>query len=174
MKILMAALVAVLMVAGPASAGGPQRLGEDPTLDGPPALDITYLDAQKLGKDLEIRIGINGMLPGIGGYPTLPGIEWLFTTGKRTFLAEAYVDNTQGAYLLFEQVGDTYELLGELEGTYDFANGYLSVLVPFKDIGAKRGTTISGAGENDVDSHVHHAGTTYTDMMTTTGSFRVR
>jgi hypothetical protein len=168
-------LAALLALAGPASSKpGPQRLGEDPVLDAPAALDITYLDVQKVAADLEIRIGINGMLPGIGGYPTLPGIEWLFTTGTRTFLAEAYVDNTQGAYLLFEKVGDTYELLGELEGTYDFADGFVSILVPLKEIGAKKGSRIGGVGEDDVDSHVHHADTTYTDTMTTTGSFTVR
>lgn len=174
MRVLVAAVVALCALSGPALAGGPERLGEDPALDGPPALDITYLDVQRLGADLEIRIGVNGMLPGIGGYPALPGVEWLFTTGKRTFLAEAYVDNTQGAYLLFEKVGDTYELVGELAGTYDFADGYVSILVPLKQIKAKRGMTISGDGDNDVDSHVHHASTTYTDTMTTTGSFTVR
>jgi hypothetical protein len=149
------------------------RLGEDPALDGPPALDVTYLDVARNGKDLEIRIGMENMLPAIGGFPALPGVEWAFSTGKRAFLAEAYVDNTEPAFLLFEIVGDSYELVGDIPGTYDQADGYVSMLVSLKQIGARKGTIVSGAGQDDVDSHVHHATTTYTDTMTTESTYRI-
>jgi hypothetical protein len=170
---LIALMIACL--AFPASAlGAPKmtRLGEDPALDGPPALDVTYLDVARNGKDLEIRIGVANMLPAIGGYPQLPGIQWAFTTGKRTFVAEAYVDNTEPAFVLFEIIGDSFELMGDISGTYDFNDGYISLLAPLKQIDARKGTVVRGAGENDVDAHVH-PGTNYADVMTTESSYRI-
>lgn len=177
MKKTIVAVVALLALVGSnAYAGGKMtRLGEDPALDGPPALDVTFLDVGRAGSNLEIRIGVNGMFPGIGGYPTLPGIEWIFKSGSRTFLAEAYVNNTRGAFLLFELEGDTYRQLADLEGTYDSADGYISMLVPLKMIGAKKGSHIMGAGPDDVDAHVHFGVTTYySDKMTTVGHYQVR
>ena len=175
-KTLICSLAVLLAASAPSSAGSPMKtLGEDPAGDGPPALDLTFLQAGVTGSDLEIRIGVDGMLPEIGGYPQAPGVEWLFKSGSRTFLAEAYIDNTEPAFLLFELDKDgAYVEKGELPGTYDHADGYISILVPLKTIGAKRGTKISGGGENDVDTHVHHATTTSTDTLTTSGSFRVR
>ena len=177
-KILVALLASavVLSLGLPGASAAPKlkTLGEDPANDAPPALDLTYLQAGADEKNLEIRIGVANMLPVIGGYPQAPGVEWLFTTGSRTYLAEAYVNNTEGEYLLFEMHDDgSYEEAGTLEGTYDPADGYISILVPLKTIGAKRGTKISGGGENDVDAHIHHAGTTYTDYITTTKGISV-
>jgi hypothetical protein len=171
--LLLAASVAAVLALPASAAPAIKTLGEDPANDAPPALDLTYLQAGAIGKNLEIRIGIANMLPVIGGYPQAPGIEWIFKAGKRSFLAEAYVDNTEGAYLLYEIKGDTFEEMGNIEGTYDPADGYLSLLVPLKLIGAKKGTKIAGAGENDVDAHIHHAGTTYTDYITTTKAITV-
>ena len=167
--LLLAAAVAALLALPASAAPALRTLGEDPANDAPPALDLTYLQAGAIGKNLEIRIGIANMLPGIGGYPQAPGIEWLFDAGSRRFLAEAYVDNTEGAFLLYEIEGDTFEEMGNIQGTYDAADGYISMLVPLKKIGAKKGTKIAGAGENDVDAHVHYgAGTHYADYLTTT------
>ena len=170
---LLAAAVAAVLALPASAAPTVKTLGEDPANDAPPALDLTYLQAGAIGKNLEIRIGIANMLPGIGGYPQAPGIEWIFKAGSRSFLAEAYVNNTEGAFLLYEIKGDSYEEMGNIEGTYDAADGYISMLVPLKKIGAKKGTKIAGAGENDVDAHVHHAGTTYTDYITTTKGITV-
>ena len=167
------AIVAAFFALPASAAPAVKTLGEDPANDAPPALDLTYLQAGAIGKNLEIRIGIANMLPGIGGYPQAPGIEWSFRSGSRTFLAEAYVDNTEGAFLLYEIKGDTFEEMGSISGTYDQADGFISMLVPLKKIGAKKGTKIAGAGENDVDAHVHHAGTTYTDYITTTKGITV-
>jgi len=177
MKKILACLVlsTALALALPASAAPKLKtLGEDAAADAAPALDLTYLQAGVNGKDLEVRIGVENMLPVIGGYPQAPGIEWLFTAGARTFLAEAYVDNTTGAFLLYEVKGDTFEEMGSIPGTYDQADGYISMLVPLKRIGAKKGTKISGGGENDVDAHVHYgAGTEYADYITTTKAITV-
>jgi hypothetical protein len=171
MKRLIATLVSAAVLASPAASAAPKlkTLGEDAANDAVPALDLTYLQAGVSGKNLEIRIGIANMLPVIHGYPDLPGIEWLFDAGSRTFLAEAYVTDGEGAYLLYELKDGTFEEMGSIDGTYDQADGYLSMLVPLKTIGAKRGTKISGGGENDVDAHIHYlAGTEYTDYITTT------
>lgn len=171
---ILALVVAAVLLAPPAAAESKmKRLGEDPAFDAPPALDITYLDVGRNRKDLEIRIGINGMLPGTGGYPELPGIEWYFTTGKRTFLAEAVASGTSGWFLLFEEKDGAFERMEDVEGTYEWTDGYISVLVPLKQIGARRGTKVRGAAEDDVDSHIHHAGTTYTDVMTSSGAYRI-
>jgi hypothetical protein len=171
-----ATALACLVIAAPtAFAGGdPSELGTDPSGDGPPALDITYLQVAKQGKALNILIGIEGMFPQIGGYPEAPGIEWVFTVQGRTFVAEAVAGVNAPTFYLFEQKGDSYVQLDSPTGTYDHANGYASVLIPMKTIGAKRGVIISGAGDNDVDAHVHLGPQTYyADTMTTTKSFVV-
>jgi hypothetical protein len=177
-------LVALLLMGPSGAAGKISRLGTDPSGDGPPALDVTYLDVTRSKSNLEIRIGVDMMLPAIGGYPEGPGIEWIFTTGKRSFLAEAVASNTP-KFFFFELKGHSYEQLQGITGTYDSAEGFIRMLVPLKLIGAKKGTTISGfhdpleminKGEgSDVDAHVHNpAGDTeYLDLMTTTKSFVV-
>lgn len=184
MKKILVSSVLLALVASvfPAATAGAETkmtiLGEDPAGDGPPALDVTYLAVGKASKDLEVHIGVDGMLPAIGGYPQLPGIQWAFDVKKRTFVAEAYVDNQNPRFLLFELVGDTFNQLGELEGTYDSADGFISMLVPLKDIGAKKGTKISGMGPpgtEDVDAHVHIGPQTYiADAFATTKDYVVR
>lgn len=175
-KLFLVALVTLLAVPMQAGAGVKlKRLGEDPAGDAPAALDLTYVEAGRNGSNLEIRIGVEGMTPGTGGYPVLPGIEWLFTTGKRSFLAEAYVDGAQPGFLLFEILDDSYRQIAEIEGTYNFSDGYISMLVPLKDIGAKKGTRIAGAvEEGDADSHIHlGARTEYPDYLTTTKPYTI-
>ena len=179
MKIRIAAISAALalFVAAPAgAAGGMKSMGTDPALDAPPALDITYLEVGSEGSDLHIHIGINGMLPGIGGYPLLPGIQWAFETGGRTFIAEAYVDVNEPAFLLFEDEGDAFTQLGSIEGTYEFADGYIGMAVPLKMIAAKKGSKIKGiADAPDVDAHVHAGPQTYiADTLDTTKTYIVK
>jgi hypothetical protein len=177
-RYLVLATVAILMMAAavaPATAaGGAKRLGDDAANDGPPALDLTYLEVGAAAKTLEIRIGIEGMLPGIGGYPTLPGIEWTFDIGGRTFVAEAVADQ-EPAFYLFEFTGGAYTQLDSPTGTYDHANGYASILIPFDDIGARSGMKVSGTGKKgteDVDAHVHLGPQTYyADKMASTKDF---
>lgn len=175
------ALFAALVVgAAPAGAGqdaGFKRLGTDPAGDGHPALDVTFLDVGKTGKNLEIRIGLDNMLPVTGGYPDLPGVEWTFDVKDRTFVAEAVATTGEPDFYLFELKGDTFTQLESPTGTYDSADGYASVLVPLKTIGASRGTKISGTKgleHGDVDAHVHLLATTYyPDGMQTKKAFIV-
>jgi hypothetical protein len=182
--VLVLALGAVGLVA-PAGAGNRlKRLGEDPANDAPPALDITYLDVGiggllddgKAQKGLEIRIGVANMLPEIGGYPELPGIEWVFKVGRRTFVAEGVAGRTP-RFFLFEYKGGAFQQLDDPAGTYRAEDGFIRMIVPLKTIGAKRGTVITGTDATgaggDVDAHVHHAGTTYADVMETTKPFVV-
>lgn len=172
--VTLALVVSLLAMPGVGAEVKMKRLGEDPALDGPPALDLTYVDVGRNGDDLEVRLGMSGMTPGTGGYPQLPGIEWQFKVGKRQFLAEAYVGTTSGNYLLFEVVDGVFEQIGTIEGTYEWTDGYISMLVPLADIGAKTGSKIKGAGEDDADAHVHTgANTVYTDYLTTTKGFKV-
>lgn len=175
-------LLALVASALPLAAAGAETkmtvLGEDPSGDGPPALDVTYLAVGKAGKDLAIHIGVDGMLPGIGGYPQLPGIQWAFDVKDRTFVAEAFVNNRNPRFLLFELKDGTFNQLGDIEGTYDFADGYIGMLVPLKDIGAKKGTKISGMGPkgtDDVDAHVHIGPVTHVaDALATEKDYVVR
>ncbi|MDQ3646147.1 MAG: hypothetical protein M3345_04340 [Actinomycetota bacterium] len=187
MKLLRVVLIGSLLAmgataAGPATAGKAPKmkvLGTDPSSDGPPALDVTSLAVGRVGDDLEIRIGVAGMLPAIGGYPEIPGIEWIFDVGSKTFLAEAYVSSTgeRFRFLLFEVFDDGYKQLDPLEGTYDSADGYISLKVPLEAIGARKGTKISGTGPPgtpDVDAHLHIGTVTlYPDTMATTKDFVV-
>lgn len=162
----------------------PSRLGTDPAGDGPPALDVTYLDVTTAKKSLEIRIGVEGMFPVLGGYPEGPGIEWIFTVGKRSFIAEAVASRTP-KFFFFELKGHSYEQLQGITGTYDPADGFIRMLVPLKLIGAKAGSVVEGFHEpleminkengTDVDAHVHNpaGGTEYLDDMKTTKNYVV-
>jgi hypothetical protein len=177
-RLLAAAALITGCLATPAGAGPKLKtLGTDPAGDGPPALDITYLQVGRTGSDLDIRIGISGMFPQTGGYPELPGIEWIFDVGSRTFIAEAVAGTSSPAFYLFEMKGDAYEQLESPEGTYDHANGYASILVPLETIGARAGSRISGTGPkgtDDVDAHVHLGPQThYADVMASTKDYVV-
>ncbi len=117
------------------AAGKVVRLGTDPAGDGPPALDVTFLDVTTAKDALEIRVGVANMVPVFGGYPEGPGIEWIFTVGKRSFIAEAVAARTP-KFFFFELKGDSYEQLQGMTGTYDPADGFIRMLVPFYLIGA--------------------------------------
>lgn len=176
LKLIALSAALALVVALPAgAAGGMKKMGSDPAFDALPALDITYLEVGRAGSDLHIHIGINGMLPGIGGYPLLPGIQWAFETGGRTFIAEAYVNGRTPAFLLFEDEGDSFTQLGSIEGTYDFADGFIAMAVPLKMIEAKKGSKIKGITDApDVDAHVHAGPQTYVaDTLDTTKTYIV-
>lgn len=184
--VVLAAVVAVALATAPAGAGPKMvRLGTDPTGDGPPALDITFLDVGRNKNALEIRIGLDKMLPVLGSYPEGPGLEWIFTTGKRSFLAEAVASRTP-KFFFFELKGHSYEQLQGITGTYDWTDGFVRMLVPLELIGAKKGTVIEGFHKplelinkengTDVDAHVHTqpvGGTEYIDDLKTSKSFRV-
>ncbi|HWL65348.1 MAG TPA: hypothetical protein VNP73_05175, partial [Actinomycetota bacterium] len=113
-----------------------------------------------------------GMTPVMGGYPALPGIEWTFDVGPRTFVAEAVADTSGPAFYLFELKGGSFVQLATPSGTYNPDDGYASILVPLSEIGARRASVISGVGKKgteDVDAHVHLGATThYPDRMATT------
>lgn len=187
MKKTFLAAAAVLVVFGaiPSSAAPKMaRLGTDPAGDGPPALDVTFLDVGRNKDSLEIHIGIDKMIPVVGGYPEGPGIEWIFTTGKRTFIAEAVAARVP-KFFFFELKGHTFEQLQGITGTYDWAEGFIRMLVPLELIGAKKGTVIAGfhkpldmiskTNGTDVDSHLHTTpgNTEYLDDMKTAKKFRV-
>ena len=178
-RLLTVAAAAVLLFqVVPAEAAKSSKfveLGTDPAGDGVPALDVTFLQVGKTGTNLEIRIGIDTMLPALAGYPELPGIEWVFDVKGRTFVAEAVASTDGPLFFLFEEKDGAFEQLESPKGTYDPADGYASILVPLKTIGARSGTVISGADglENgDVDAHVHLLATTvYPDGMQTTKNY---
>jgi hypothetical protein len=181
MRRIAALALVSLFVIGPAGTGlGAPRmveLGTDPAGDGLPALDVTYLQVGKAGANLEIRIGIDKMLPVLGGYPAAPGIEWVFEVKQRTFIAEVVAGTPEPDFYLFEEKDGSFTQLASPQGTYDSADGYASVLVPLKTIGARRGVTISGVEgreHGDVDAHVHLGVTDYyPDGMQTTRSYVV-
>lgn len=166
------------------AAGKMTRLGEDPAGDAPPALDVTFLDVGRTKDSLEIRIGIDKMLPVVGGYPEGPGLEWIFTAGKRSFIAEVVAGRTP-KFFFFELFGHSYEQLQGMTGTYDPNDGFIRMLVPLDLIGAAKGTLVTGYKDpldmiqkgkgNDVDTHMHTTPgqTEYFDYMTTTKSFRI-
>lgn len=182
MRQLAVLLVALALVGGIAVPGEAKvvtkTLGTDPAGDGPPALDITYLKAGRLRADLYLEIGVDKMIPPDGGYQAVPGIEWVFDVKDRTFVAEAVANFGGPDFYLFEFMPDgSAKQLESPEGGYAWTNGYIHMLVPLKTIGAKTGTIISGTDDyksgGDVDAHIHHAGTYYADVMTTTRDFRV-
>jgi hypothetical protein len=163
------ALVAIVLGLMPAASSAPKlvTLGTDATGDAPPSLDLTYLQVGKVGTNLEIRIGIDGIVPELEGADPA-GIEWVFKSRNKTYLAEAYSEMGEPGFLLFEVTGSSFKEIATLKGTYDHVDGFARILVPLKKIGAARGTKISGAGDADVDSHVHAVATThYSDTLDT-------
>lgn len=176
--LVLAATLAVTMAAPSGAAGKLTRLGTDPDGDGYPSLDITYLDVGRNGDNLEIRIGLSNILPEIRSIPEAPGVQWAFDIKGRTFIAEG-APGRNPRYFLFEIFDDgSYEQIGSPQGTYDAADGYLMLLVPLKDIGAKKGAVISGTGPKgteDVDAHIHAVpgNDLYPDKMATTKDFVV-
>lgn len=176
---LVSALVMAVVVAPSGAATKMKRLGTDPAGDGTPSLDVTYLDVGRNGDALEIQIGVANMLPAIRAVPPeLPGIEWIFDVKGRTFIAEG-VPGTTPTFYLFELMDDgSATQLEAPEGTYDFEDGYIMMLVPLKTIGAKKGTVISGTGPKgteDVDAHIHFGvADEYPDRMATTKDYVVR
>jgi hypothetical protein len=180
---LIAALLIVANLSAPAALAAPQRLGEDPSGDAPPGLDITYLEVDNSKDSLEIRIGLANMPPVLGGYPDVPAIEWIFTTGKRTFIAEAVVGTPSPSFYFFELKDDSFEQLDGITGSFDWSGGFVAMEVPLKSIGAKKGTLISGVREPldaignsgaDVDVHVHTTGYEFIDEMTSERNYRIR
>lgn len=159
--VAMTLALTALALPAPAIAGEPKiiRLGSDATQDAPPAQDLTFLDVGRNGDDLEIRIGVFGMLPVVGGIQGA-GIEWTFTVRGRTFVAEAHSSNGQPGYTLYQVTNGAFEQIAILEGTYDYQDGFIRMLVPLDEIGAKPGTRVSGVGDpgtEDVDVHQHAA-----------------
>ena len=176
-------LVLALSMALPSGAAPKvARLGTDPAGDGPPALDITFLDVTTVKDSLEIRIGIDKMVPVFGGYPEGPGIEWIFSVGKRSFIAEAVAARTP-KFFFFELKGHSYTQLQGITGTYSPDDGFIRMLLPLELIGAKRGSQVTGFHEDlpmisktngtDVDAHVHTTPgrTEYLDDMKTSKSY---
>ena len=177
--VALAAVLALTVVAPSGAATKLTRLGEDPDGDGYPSLDVTYLDVGVNGTNLEIRIGLSNILPAIRSIPEAPGIQWMFDVKGRTFVAEG-APGRNPRYFLFEINDDgSATQLESPQGTYEAADGYLMLLVPLKNIGAKKGTVISGTGPKgteDVDAHIHAVpgNDLYPDKMATTKDFVVR
>ena len=178
---LVATVVVFGALAGTAPAAGPRyvTLGQDPAGDAAPSLDLTGLSVARVGNNVDIRFHLQGMVPQLGSLPpALPGVQWAFKVGKRTFVAEAVPTHEGGDYYLFELLpGDRFRQLAMLTGTYVAANNFASIAVPLTKIGAKKGSRLSGVvGESggDVDFHIHVGPRTdYADFFTTTKSYVV-
>lgn len=178
LTLILASVALVASLSPAAAAPKLVRLAEDPAGDAPPALDLTYLEVGAHQRTLEIRIGVDGMLPVLAGYPELPGIEWTFDVGGRTFVAEAAIVDGAPAFFLFElDKNGAVTQLDSPSGTYDSADGYISMHVPYSDIGARSGMKVSGTGPKgteDVDAHIHAGVTThYPDYAASTKDFKL-
>ena len=173
------ALSGLLVAPAPAGADVPLTvLGTDPSLDAPPGSDLTALAAGVHGSDLHIQFTFANSIPVAGTYGPPAGLEWLFKVRGKTYLAEAFPETpnaTEFSFVLFEINGDAFKQVALLEGEWDTIGGVVDIFVPLKTIGAKKGTSITGAGKDDVDLHVHGLVTTlYTDTLTTTKGIVVR
>lgn len=154
-----------------------KQIGIDAAFDAAPAVDLTYLKVGRVGDKLEIRFGLNGMVPVQGSYPKA-GIEWAFKSAGRTFVAEGHPDAGAQFFTLFEVQGGALSQVAILEGSFESEQGYMVLWVPLNEIGASTGTRIGGApldGSNDVDIH-QHAGpvSPAMDAMATTQAYVVR
>ena len=173
--ILISAVGLIIVPASPGIAGGGMTiLGTDPALDATPGGDLTSIGVMTAGSDLHLQITMANSIPVAGTYGAPTGIQWAFKSRGKTFVAEGYPQGTGFGFTLFEVNGDAFREVETLEGDFDTITGVMNMYVPLKTIGARKGTVISGAGENDVDVHVHAGPQTYyPDTMTTSKTFKV-
>lgn len=161
-KTLIASLIAISVLAqaapGTAAGGGLKALGTDPALDAAPGTDLTGIAVAARGSDLHVRITMANPLPVQGASPGA-GIQWTFDVRGRTFVAEAHPDpGGEFSFTLFEIVGEVFQQKASLEGAFDTTTGDLDMFVPLGEIGARKGTKISGTGPKgteDVEVHQH-------------------
>ena len=168
------AATTVIALPGPVAAQAPRMtvLGTDPASDAAPGGDLTEFAVAREGDALHMRFTFANSIPWTGTYGPPAGIEWIFKVKDRTFLAEGYQQGSGFRFTLFQKNGDAWTQLEDMEGSFDTIAGVMDIFVPLKSIAAKPGTRIGGAGENDVDVHIH-AGvqTIYPDALTTTKDF---
>ena len=179
LRCMVATVFAAAALSTQAVAAEPKmkQIGIDAAFDAAPAVDLTYLKVGRAGDKLEVRFGLNGMLPAQGSYPKA-GIEWAFKSAGRTFVAEGHPDAGAQFFTLFEVQGGGLTQVAMLEGSFESEQGYMVLWVPLNEIGATKGTRIVGAaldGSNDVDIH-QHAGpvSPAMDSMATTQPYVVR
>ena len=168
--------LAAVVVVGPVAAQEPRMtvLGTDPASDAAPGGDLTEFAVTRAGTALHMRFTFANSIPGTGTYGPPAGIEWIFKVKNRTFLAEGYQQGSGFRFTLFENNGDAWTQLEDMDGSFDTVAGVMDIFVSLKTIGAKPGTHVGGAGDNDVDVHIH-AGTetVYPDALTTTKDYVV-
>ena len=175
LRVAAVAVLAVSVLTAPPAGAATQmkQLGIDPALDAPYGADLAALLVASHGGDLHLRIELAGALPVQGSYPGA-GIEWSFDVRGRTFVAEGHPEaGGEFLYTLYEVVDETFTQLAQLEGNFDA--GLLDMYIPLREIGARKGTRISGTGTaDDVDIH-QHAGpvSPLLDTMSTTSDYIV-
>jgi len=179
LRCMVATVFAATALSTQAVAAEPKmkQIGIDAAFDAAPAVDLTYLKVGRAGDKLEVRFGLNGMLPVQGSYPQA-GIEWAFKSAGRTFVAEGHPDAGTHFFTLFEVQGGALSQIAILEGSFEAEQGYMVLWVPLNEIGASKGTRVVGArldGSSDVDIH-QHAGpvSPVVDSMTTSQGYIVR
>ena len=176
LRVTAVAVLAVSVLMAPQAGAAPtmKQIGIDPALDAPYGADLAALLVSSHGGDLHLRIELAGALPVQGSYPGA-GIEWSFDVRGRTFIAEGHPEaGGEFLYTLYEVVDGTFTQLAQLEGNFD-SSGLLDMYVPLREIGARKGTRISGTGTAD-DVNIHqHAGpvSPLLDTMSTTSDFVV-
>jgi hypothetical protein len=173
----MAVAVALMLISPAQAAGAFKTLGSDASLDAPPGADLTSLQVAQGSKTLDIRIGI-ALVPSQGSYPEA-GIQWAFTSGKRTYLAETHVGTGEFGFNLYRvDASGAFVLIGPIDGAVDVEAGIVDMHVPLRSIGAVSGTVISGqplGTSGDVEFHQHASlATRVLDEFTTERSFKIR
>ena len=150
----------LLIVPGVAAKGRIFVLGKDVKGDAPAGLDLSYVGVGRWGDGLGILIGVEGMSRLTGGYDALQRVSWAFDADDRSFRVDAYMQATQQRFVLHERVGSTYRQLEGVRGHYNFDGQFIGILIPFRLLGAKKGTEISGAAAwegEDAISRIHAA-----------------
>lgn len=178
LAVLATALSILYLPSAAVAAGGMKQLGTDPALDGPAGADLIGLAVARHGSDLHIQIQLTNALPVQGSYPGA-GIEWIFDVRGHTFVAEGHPEpGGNFLYTLFEIVDGSFVQKAILDGSFDASAGTLDMFVPLREIGARKGTRVSGTGSTGTeDVQIHqHAGpaSPLLDTMATTEDFVVR
>ncbi len=172
-----AALMMITTTTPAVGAGGFKLLGIDAANDAPRGADLLALEVATHGPDLHLRMAMS-MIPVQGSFPGA-GIQWVFKAGIRTFVAETHVGEAAFEFNLYEVDGSgAFVYLSSIEGEVDVDAGIINMYVPMSDIGARKGTTITGRAlgdSGDVEIHQHAQVTSsILDDFATTRSFKIR
>lgn len=159
-------------------AGDFVTMAEDAAGDAPEGFDLTALKVRRVEKDIEFRFELDGLTEG-KTFPQSGTVWWYFNTDDKSadWWVVADIDTPERYYMMWSCCyvsGGGWADSWEVEGEYNWKEGYISVFVPVSTFGGP-GTALSHChpdpwfcSGSDPDVLVHsHLGSHHAITVTT-------